>query len=508
MLSLDNAFDDEDVRAFFRTVRNFFRAPEDLKRVEENSIAVMAEPKIDGLSASLRYQAGKLVLGATRGDGVTGEDITANIKTLATIPKALHGKGWPQVIEVRGEVYMEHPGFVALNAEREREDEPVFANPRNAAAGSLRQLDPAITARRPLKFFAYAWGEASRKFAKTHDEALKQFARWGFTVNPLSELCHGVEALIAFHDRIGAERAQLPYDIDGVVYKVNDLDLEERLGFVSRAPRWALAHKFPAQQAQTLLKAIRIQVGRRGTLTPVADLEPITVGGVVVSHATLHNEDEIARKDVRVGDTVINQRAGDVIPQVVAVVLERRPKHSRPYQFPEKCPQCDSIAVREEGEAARRCTGGLICPAQAVERLKHFVSRDAFDIEGMGEKHIQSFWEDKLIRKAPADIFCASKAEHRRPRGLGRDQRAQAHRRDRRAPPHRARPLHLCARHSPSRRGDGQAAGAALPLVRKLARRDDRIRRPRRRGLARAQRHPRHRRGHGDRYRRLLRREA
>jgi DNA ligase (NAD+) len=404
MLSLDNAFDDDEVRGFFRTVRNFFRAPEDLARVEEATIAVMAEPKIDGLSASLRYQAGKLVLGATRGDGVTGEDVTANIRTLASVPQALKGKGWPEIIEVRGEVYMEHPGFAALNAERERDGEPVFANPRNAAAGSLRQLDPAITARRPLKFFAYAWGEASRPFAKTHHEALKQFARWGFTVNPLSQLCHGVEALIAFHDRIGAERAQLPYDIDGVVYKVNDLDLEERLGFVSRAPRWAIAHKFPAQQAQTVLKAIRIQVGRRGTLTPVADLEPITVGGVVVAHATLHNEDEIARKDVRVGDTVIIQRAGDVIPQVVGVVLERRPKHSEQYHFPGKCPECDSLAVREEGEVARRCTGGLICPAQAVERLKHFVSRDAFDIEGLGEKHIQSFWEDKLVQK-PGDIF-------------------------------------------------------------------------------------------------------
>ena len=404
MLSLDNAFDEDEVRAFFRTIRNFFRAPEDLARVEEASIAVMAEPKIDGLSASLHYENGKLMLGATRGDGVTGEDVTANIRTLATVPKELLGRGWPAVIEVRGEVYMEHPGFVALNAEREKAGEPVFANPRNSAAGSLRQLDPSITAHRPLKFFAYAWGEASERFATTHDDALKHFKRWGFTVNPLSQLCHGVDEVLAFQRRIGAERAHLPYDIDGVVYKVNDLDLEERLGFVSRAPRWALAHKFPAQQAQTVLKKIRIQVGRRGTLTPVADLEPITVGGVVVSHATLHNEDEIARKDIREGDTIIIQRAGDVIPQVVSVVMERRPRDSQPYHFPERCPQCDSLAVREPGEVARRCTGGLICPAQAVERLRHFVSRDAFDIEGMGEKHVQAFWEDKLVQ-TPADIF-------------------------------------------------------------------------------------------------------
>jgi DNA ligase (NAD+) len=404
MLSLDNAFDANEVRAFFRTIRNFFRAPEDVARVEEATIAVMAEPKIDGLSASLRYEQGRMVLGATRGDGVTGEDITANVKTLATVPKELKGSGWPATIEVRGEVYMEHPGFFALNEERAQAGEPVFANPRNAAAGSLRQLDPAITARRPLKFFAYAWGEASEPFARTHAEALDHLRRWGFAVSPLSQLCHGVDALIDFHYRVGAERARLAYDIDGVVYKVNDLDLEERLGFLSRAPRWALAHKFPAQQAETILKTIRIQVGRRGTLTPVADLEPITVGGVVVQHATLHNEDEIARKDIREGDTVIIQRAGDVIPQVVSVVTERRPAASRPYRFPEKCPECDSLAVREEGEAARRCTGGLICPAQAVERLKHFVSRNAFDIEGLGGKHVQAFLEDKLVHK-PGDIF-------------------------------------------------------------------------------------------------------
>jgi DNA ligase (NAD+) len=404
MLSLENAFSEEDVRDFFQTVRNFFRAPQDLKRVEPETIEVMAEPKIDGLSCSIRYEHGALVLGATRGDGVTGEDVTANVNTLASVPKKLKGHGWPAVIEVRGEIYMERRGFFALNAEREKAGEPVFANPRNAAAGSLRQLDPAITATRPLAFFAYAWGEQSDAFAKTHADALKHFTAWGFTVNPLSKLCHGIDQLLAFHHSIGEKRAGLPYDIDGVVYKVNDLDLEERLGFVSRAPRWALAHKFPAQQAQTVLKRIVIQVGRQGTLTPVAELEPITVGGVVVSRATLHNEDEIKRKDIREGDTVIIQRAGDVIPQVVGVVLAHRPKHSQVFKFPHTCPECGSKAVREEGEAAWRCTGGLICPAQAVERLRHFVSRDAFDIEGLGEKHIVDFWTDKLI-KAPADIF-------------------------------------------------------------------------------------------------------
>ncbi len=404
MLSLENAFSDEDVRDFFKGVRNFFRAPADVARVEEDTIAVMAEPKIDGLSCSIHYEKGVLTLAATRGDGVTGEDITANVKTLKNVPKELKGKGWPDRIEIRGEVYMDRDGFFALNAEREKEGEPVFANPRNAAAGSLRQLDSSITATRPLAFFAYAWGEQSAPFAKSHHEALKHFREWGFTVNPLSRLCHGVDELVAFHQHVGEERAGLPYDIDGVVYKVDDLDLEERLGFVSRAPRWAIAHKFPAQQTQTLLKNIFIQVGRRGTLTPVADLEPVTVGGVVVSRATLHNEDEIKRKDIREGDTVIIQRAGDVIPQVVSVVEARRPKDSHPYKFPHKCPECGSLAVREEGAVAWRCTGGLICPAQGVERLKHFVSRNAFDIEGLGEKHIIDFWHDGLL-KGPADIF-------------------------------------------------------------------------------------------------------
>ena len=316
----------------------------------------------------------------------------------------LAGTGWPELIEIRGEVYLERAGFFALNAERAAEGEPVFANPRNAAAGSLRQLDTAITARRPLKFFAYAWGEASVSFARTHAEALAQFDKWGLTVNDRSRLCHGVDQVLAYYRDIAADRAALPYDIDGVVYKVNDLDLQARLGMVSRAPRWALAHKFPAQQAQTVLRDILISVGRQGALTPVAALEPITVGGVVVQRATLHNEDEIARKDVRVGDTVIVQRAGDVIPQIVGVVPERRPQDARPYQFPDHCPVCGSLAVREPGMVARRCTGGLICAAQAVERLKHFVARDSFDIEVLGAKHIQAFWEDGLIRQ-PGDIF-------------------------------------------------------------------------------------------------------
>jgi len=404
MLSLENAFEDADVREFFGGIRNFFRRTATEALVAEDVIEIMAEPKIDGLSIGLTYRKGRLVQGATRGDGVTGENVTTNLRTLATIPEALAGKEWPELIEIRGEVYMERTGFFALNEERAAAGEPVFANPRNAAAGSLRQLDSTITARRPLKFFAYAWGEASAAFARTHDEALARFRDWGLTVNPRSRLCRGVSQALAFYSEIAADRAELPYDIDGVVYKVNDLALQERLGMVSRAPRWAVAQKFPAQQAQTVLRDIGVQVGRQGNLTPVAMLEPITVGGVVVQRATLHNEDEIARKDVRIGDTVIVQRAGDVIPQIVSVVLDRRPKDARPYEFPDHCPICGSLAVREPGQVARRCTGGLICAAQAVERLRHFVSRDCFDIEGLGEKHITAFWQDGLIRQ-PGDIF-------------------------------------------------------------------------------------------------------
>src|SRR5271170_7391166 len=381
MLSLENAFAEQDVRDFFDGIRNFFRRPEDLALVAEDKVEVMAEPKIDGLSAALRYERGRLVLGATRGDGVTGEDVTANIRTIASVPPALAGGGWPEILEIRGEVYMERAGFFAVNAEREAAGDPVFANPRNVAAGSLRQLDPTITARRPLKFFAYAWGEASQQFARTHEEALARFREWGFSVNEHSRLCRGVDAMLTYYRDIAEHRGRLPYDIDGVVYKINDLALQNRLGMRSRAPRWALAHKFAAEQAQTVVRGIMITVGRQGALTPTAMLEPITVGGVVVQRATLHNADEIARKDVRIGDTVIVQRAGDVIPQIVGVVLDQRPPDAKPYKFPDHCPQCASLAVREEGMVARRCTGGLICPAQAVERLRHFVSRDCFDIE-------------------------------------------------------------------------------------------------------------------------------
>jgi DNA ligase (NAD+) len=404
MLSLENAFDEADVRDFFAGIRNFFSRPADRELVAEDAIEIMAEPKIDGLSLGLRYEHGRLVQAATRGDGVTGEDVTPNIRTVASVPEVLAGTGWPDIVEIRGEIYMERSGFFALNDERAAAGESQFANPRNAAAGSLRQLDPTVTARRPLKFFAYAWGEAATHFARTHAEALDRFRRWGLTVNSRSRLCRGVGAVLAYYRNIAADRASLPYDIDGVVYKVNDLALQERLGMVSRAPRWALAHKFPAEQAQTVLRDILISVGRQGALTPIAMLEPVTVGGVVVQRATLHNEDEIGRKDVRIGDTVIVQRAGDVIPQIVGVVTERRPFDAQPYRFPDHCPICGSLAVREPGMVARRCTGGLVCAAQAVERLRHFVARDSFDIEGLGTKHIQAFWQDGLIR-GPGDIF-------------------------------------------------------------------------------------------------------
>ncbi len=397
MLSLGNAFEAEEVAEFFGRVRRF------LGLAADEPVEIVAEPKIDGLSINLLYENGRFVQGATRGDGAEGEDVTRNLRTIDDIPDRMTGKP-PALIEVRGEVYMSHADFVALNETREKDGEPRFANPRNAAAGSLRQLDWRITARRKLRFFAYAWGEASERPADTHWAFLQHLKRWGFKVNPLAACCTGLDDTLAFYGKIGRERAALGYDIDGVVYKVNRIDWQERLGFVSRAPRWAIAHKFAAEQVETKLREIKVSVGRTGALTPYAVLEPVVVGGATVSLATLHNEDDIARKDIRAGDTVIVQRAGDVIPQVVGPVLSKRPKDAKPFVMPETCPDCGSVAVREEGAAVRRCTGGLICPTQAVQRLVHFASRDAFDIEGMGEKRVEEFWKEGLVR-SPVDMF-------------------------------------------------------------------------------------------------------
>jgi DNA ligase (NAD+) len=411
MLSLENAFELTDVAEFDDRVRKY------LGLGPESLLLYTAEPKIDGLSLSLRYESGLLVRAATRGDGETGENVTENARTIADIPKVLSGAPdlLPDLLEVRGEVYMAHADFAALNARQAAAGDKSFANPRNAAAGSLRQLDAAITAARPLRFFAYAWGALSEPLADTQSGAIARLASLGFPTNPLTQLCDGPVALLDQYRRIEAQRATLGYDIDGVVYKVDDLALQRRLGFRSSTPRWAIAHKFPAELAWTRLEAIDIQVGRTGALSPVARLTPVTVGGVVVSNATLHNEDYIAGRDsrgdpirggrdIRVGDWVQVYRAGDVIPKIADVDLTRRPDDAIPYAFPETCPRCGSDAIREAGDSVRRCTGGLICPAQAVERLKHFVSRAAFDIEGLGAKQVEAFYEDGWIR-TPADIF-------------------------------------------------------------------------------------------------------
>ncbi len=405
MLSLDNVFTDEEVREFAARVRRFLRWPED------KPLVFSAEPKIDGLSCGIRYERGQLVQAATRGDGRTGEDVTQNVRTICDVPKTLKGDGWPDVLEVRGEVYIPTAEFAVMNAAQEAAGKPVYANPRNAAAGSLRQLDPAISASRPLRFFAYAWGEVSGPFAQTQYEAVQKFGTWGFSINDHMRRCQNADEMIAVYALIERERATLGYDIDGVVYKVDRLDLQARLGFVSRSPRWAMAHKFPPEQASTTLEKIDIQVGRTGALTPVAKLHPVTVGGVVVSNASLHNADEIKRLDVRVGDTVLIQRAGDVIPQVVKVLDPDREGRAAPFAFPTHCPcPLSTEAVREldektgESGVITRCSGEFACPFQRVRRLEHFVSRQAFDIEGLGKKQIAAFFEEKIITE-PADIF-------------------------------------------------------------------------------------------------------
>jgi DNA ligase (NAD+) len=419
MLSLDNAFAEEDVVDFVGRIRRF------LKLGDESEIDFSAEPKIDGLSMSLRYEGGELVTAATRGDGAEGEDVTANIRTLEDVPKKLKGRNIPDICEVRGEVYMTKHAFLALNERQRAAGDTIFANPRNSAAGSLRQKDPSITASRPLGFFAYAWGEMAKMPEDTQSGMISWFERCGFKTNPLTKLCHSVEQLIAFHRGIEEARAKLDYDIDGVVYKVDRLDWQERLGFVSRTPRWAIAHKFPAERATTVLRDIEIQVGRTGSFTPVGKLEPVGVGGVIVQNVTLHNEDYIRGiggdgeqlregRDIRIGDTVVVQRAGDVIPQIVDVVIDKRPKNAKEYHFPKKCPCSlhtdivrEETATGEEGSRAR-CTGEFACPYQKIEHLKLFVSRRAFDIDGLGEKQLQFFFDEEWVRE-PADIFTLQK---------------------------------------------------------------------------------------------------
>jgi DNA ligase (NAD+) len=400
MLSLGNVFSDEEMNDFLDRIRRFLGLKSD------ENIDIVAEPKIDGLACALHYEDGELKFAATRGDGTTGEDVTANIRVLKAIPKKLKAP-FPSYVEIRGEIYMDKADFATLNKQREEEGESIFANPRNAAAGSLRQLDANVTAKRPLKFLAYGLGQLSdplNKWADSQWKLRQQFRDWGFATNEPAELCHTAQALQDYYLAREKTRNDMSYEIDGLVYKVNRFDWQDRLGFVARAPRWATAHKFPAELAQTVVNEIVIQVGRTGTLTPVANLQPVSVGGVMVARATLHNEDEIRRKDIRVGDTVVLQRAGDVIPQILRFIPEQRPKNSVEFIFPDHCPECGSLAIREEGEVAKRCTGGLICPAQAVERLKHFVSRDALNIEGLGDKILRAFFELDWVTK-PSDIF-------------------------------------------------------------------------------------------------------
>jgi DNA ligase (NAD+) len=422
MLSLDNAFAEQDVLDFVGRIERFLKLSDD-------KINFSAEPKIDGLSMSLRYEGGELVTAATRGDGAEGEDVTANIRTLEDVPEKLKGRNVPDICEVRGEVYMTKKAFLALNERQKAAGDTIFANPRNSAAGSLRQKDPSITASRPLGFFAYSWGEMSAMPEGTQTGMIHWFERCGFKTNPLTKLCHSVEHLIAFHRKIEEQRAELDYDIDGVVYKIDRIDWQERLGFVSRTPRWAIAHKFPAERAMTVLKDIEIQVGRTGSFTPVGKLEPVGVGGVIVQNVTLHNEDyikgignkgEVLRegRDIRLGDTVVIQRAGDVIPQVVDVVIDKRPKGAKEFHFPKKCP-CplhtdvvrEETATGEEGSRAR-CTGEFACPYQKIEHLKLFVSRRAFDIDGLGEKQLQYFFDEGWV-KEPADIFTLQKRNNK-----------------------------------------------------------------------------------------------
>ena len=404
MLSLGNALNDDDLAEFEGRVRRF------LNLAEDEPVVLYGEPKIDGLSATLHYHAGRLVLGATRGDGETGEDVTANLRTLRDLPLTLTGADVPERLEVRGEVYIGLADFAALNREREAEGEEAFVNPRNTASGGLRQLDTTLTAKRRLRFFAHGWGEVSEPLGERQGDVVARLAVWGFALAPLARRCAGLDEARALHREIEAARPSLDFEIDGAVFKVDRLDWQERLGAAGRAPRWAIAYKFPAEQAETVLHRISISVGRTGALTPVAELEPVHVGGVTVSRATLHNEDVIAERDIRAGDTVVVQRAGDVIPQVVRVIEDKRPAGSESFVPPAVCPDCGSHAVREEGEAVRRCTGGLICPAQALERLRHFVARDAFDIEGLGAKQIEAFWAEGRV-KNPADIFDLEKKD-------------------------------------------------------------------------------------------------